>query len=97
MIKKTEIKNVFVWNTFDVNTPQFLKEAAENCNGGMYAICWNIFRNLLLQVAKRATEINDPVLDVLMLKLNLYDVDLSKRRDLIKELEQYYYKNLEEN
>lgn len=96
MIKKTKIKNVFIWNTFDVNTPQFLKEAAENCNGGMYAVCWNIFRNLLLQVATRASEIQDPVLDALMLRLNLYEVNLEKRREIIEELEQYYYKNLEE-
>lgn len=47
--------------SFDVNTPQFLKEACENSNGGMYAVCWNIFRNLLAQVAERATELKDPV------------------------------------
>ena len=60
---------------FDVDTPQFLKESAENCNGGMYSICWNIFRNLLAMVAIRASEIDDPVLNVLMLRLNLYDID----------------------
>lgn len=39
--------------SFDVNTPQFLKEACENTNGGMYATCWNVFRNLIAQVAER--------------------------------------------
>lgn len=63
---------------FDVDTPQFLKEAAENCNGGMYGVCWNIFRNLLAMVAARAAEIDDPVLNVLMLRLNLYDIDNDK-------------------
>lgn len=60
---------------FDVNTPQFLKEAAENCNGGMYAVCWNIFRNLLAMVSVRAAELDDPIMNVLMLRLNLYDID----------------------
>lgn len=43
--------------SFDVNTPQFIKEACENSNGGMYAVCWNIFKTLLAQVAERATEL----------------------------------------
>lgn len=63
---------------FDVNTPKFLKEAAENCSGGIYAVCWNIFRNLLAMVAVRASELDDPVLNVLMLRLNLYDIDDGK-------------------
>lgn len=63
---------------FDVNTPQFLKEAVENCTNGMYPICWNIFRNLLAMVSVRASEIDDPVLNVLMLRLNLYDIDDGK-------------------
>ena len=73
-MKKTKL-DVFKMQ-FDVNTPQFLKEAAENCNGGMYAICWNIFRNLLAMVAVRASELNDPIMNVLMLRLNLYDLDV---------------------
>lgn len=77
---------------FNVMTPQFLKEAAENCNGGMYAICWNIFRNLLAMVAQRATEINDPIMNVLMLRLGLYDVKPQEIAGYIekikKELEQ---------
>lgn len=60
---------------FDVDTYPFLKECCENCVGGMYAICYNIFKNLLCMVAVRATELNDPILNVLMLRLNLYDLD----------------------
>lgn len=70
--------NVFE-RQFDVDTPHFLKEAAENCNGGMYAVCWNIFRNLLAMVAERATELNDPIMNVLMLRLGLYDVSPEER------------------
>lgn len=72
---------------FDVNTPQFLKEACENTNGGMYAVCWNVFRNLLAMVAIRATELNDPIMNVLMLRLGLYDVPPEDRHKYIKEIE----------
>lgn len=60
---------------FDVDTPRFLKECCENCEGGMYGVCYNIFKNLLGQVSVRAIELNDPILNVLMLRLNLYDLD----------------------
>lgn len=78
--------------SWDVDTPQFLKEACENNSGGMYGICWNIFKNLLAMVAARATELNDPVMNVLMLKLNLYGspkdgkpLNNQFRRELIKQ------------
>lgn len=82
--------DVFDDMTFDVNTPQFLKEAAENCIGGVYGICWNIFRNLLAQVAERATELHDPVMDALMIKLNLYEMQNEQRRPTIKKLQQIF-------
>lgn len=68
---------------FDVNAPQFMKEACENCDGGMYAVCWNIFRELIAMVAQRATEINDPLLNVLMIRLNLYEMPNEERRKYI--------------
>ena len=76
--------------TFDVNFPGFIKEACENCNGGMYAITWNIFKNLIGQVAQRATELHDPVLDALMIKLNLYELPNEERRKMISKLQQNY-------
>lgn len=76
--------------TFDVNFPGFVKEACENCNGGMYAITWNIFKNLIGQVAQRATELHDPVLDALMIKLNLYELPNEERRKMISKLQQIY-------
>lgn len=75
---------------FDVNTPGFLEEAAENCNGGMYAICWNIFRTLIAMVAERATELNDPIMNVLMLRLNLYEVPNEERHKIIAKLKDEY-------
>lgn len=82
--------------SFDVNTPQFLKEACENTNGGMYAVCWNIFKNLLAQVAERATELNDPVLDTLMIRLNLYEIPNKERYNIIKQLKEMYDKSVKQ-
>lgn len=76
--------------SFDVNTPQFLKEACENCNGGIYAICWNVFRNLLAQVATRAAELNDPILNTLMIRLNLYELKNEDRYKIIKQMQEIY-------
>jgi len=87
---KLDVFNMGDKLSFDVNTPQFLKEACENSNGGMYAVCWNVFRNLLAQVAERATELNDPVLNTLMIRLNLYEVSNDERYKIIKQLKEMY-------
>lgn len=77
--------------SWDVNTPSFIREACENCNGGMYPVCWNIFERLLAMVAERAIELDDAVMNVLMLKLNLYGdkegnpFTTQERRELIKK------------
>lgn len=80
--------------SFDVNTPQFLKEACENSNGGMYAVCWNIFRNLIAQVAERATELNDPVLNALMIRMNLYEIPNKERYKVLKIMKVLYDKSI---
>lgn len=80
--------------SFDVNTPQFIKEACENVNGGMYAVCRNIFKSLLAQVAERATELNDPVLNTLMIRLNLYEIPNKERYKIIKQLKEMYDKSV---
>lgn len=80
--------------SFDVNTPQFLKEACENAQGGMYAVCWNIFRNLLAQVAEKATELNDPILNTLMIRLNLYEIPNEERYKVIKQLKELYEESI---
>lgn len=87
-IPKTDV-DLSLWQ-FDVNTPQFLKEAALNCENGMYVVCWECFRILLAQVAQRATELDDPVLNVLMLRLNLYEVpNRQRRKEARKQIEIY--------
>lgn len=90
---KTKL-DVFSWQ-FDVNTPQFLKEACENCEGGMYAICWNVFRNLIGMVAERATELNDPIMNVLMIRLNLYEMPNEERYKVIGQMRKRYEKEME--
>ena len=75
---------------FDVNTPQFLKEAALCNNGGMYIVCWEAFRRLLVMVAERATEINDPIMNVLMIRLNLYELPNADRHKIINKIKKEY-------
>lgn len=89
---KLDVFNMGDKLSFDVNTPQFLKEACENSEKGMNAICWNIFKNLLAQVAERATELNDPVLNTLMIRLNLYEIPNKERYKIIKQLKETYDK-----
>lgn len=71
---------------FDIDTPSFLKEVIENSECKMYGACWNVFRSLLVQVAKRATELDDPIMNVLMLRLNLYEVPNGERRKIIRQI-----------
>lgn len=90
----TKLKNVFNEEgkalSFDVDTPRFLKEVAENSGSKMYAACWNIFEGLLAKVAERATELNDPVLNTLMIRLNLYEIPNDERYNIIKQLKEMY-------
>lgn len=55
----------------------FLNEIADCAlqeNMGVLKIPLNIFKGILAEVAQRATQLNDPKLNVLMLKLNLYEI-----------------------
>lgn len=92
---KLKVFNIGDKLSFDVNTPQFIKEACENSRDGMYGVCWNIFRNLIAQVAERATELNDPVLNTLMIRLNLYEIPNKERYKIIKKLKEMYEKSVE--
>ena len=62
---------------FRIDTMGLLTEIADaglDRNMGILYHPLNIFKNLLAQVAQRATELNDPQLNVLMLSLGLYEV-----------------------
>lgn len=56
-----------------VHTPSLLKEVMRNKGAGILAQPMNIFGKLLAQVAQRAAEIDDPELNILMMRLSLYD------------------------
>lgn len=61
---------------FRVHTPLLLKELADNGIGtaGVLFVPINQLRICLGLLAERAAEINDPILNIRMLCLGLYDV-----------------------
>jgi len=62
---------------FRVDTNQLLNEIADYGlprTMGVMKVPLNIFKNLLARTAQRATELNDPKLNILMLKLGLYEI-----------------------
>lgn len=58
-----------------------------------YDFCWNLLRSVLTILTERAIELNDPVLNIIMLNLSLYDgshtdegkEDVKKLRQIIKD------------
>lgn len=57
-----------------VNTPGLLKEVIEHNEGmGIFKVPFNIFTRLLMAVAKRSAELDDPKLNSLMARLALYE------------------------
>ncbi len=59
-----------------VNTPAFLQEVFNNNPklGGQFFQPANIFRELLVEVAGRASQLNDPIMNALMCRLALYGI-----------------------
>ena len=74
-----------VWQ-FDIDVPRFLTEVIDNSGSTMYRAAWSVFIRLLREVAIRATELHDPVMDILMLRMNLYDVPINERVAVIESL-----------
>ena len=62
---------------WSVNTPELLNDIIPNMrqSESISPSIIRIFGSLLAQVAKRATELHDAKLDVLMLRLNLYECE----------------------
>jgi uncharacterized membrane protein len=62
--------------TFECNTPQLLREVFTNVSASGKAalhIPVKVFGDLLADVAHRASQLRDPILDELMCKLALYE------------------------
>lgn len=94
-IKRTKIQNVFRSEkmAFDIDYPRFMKEVIENSDQKMFAKCWDIYLWFMQAIAQRATELNDDVLNALMIRMNMYEVPLKERCNILKRLEkQYKYK-----
>lgn len=64
------VMNDMVWK-FDL--PSFLKEIAECSKNIPYAKTFKILTQVLNVLTERAIEINDPALNIIMLRLGLYE------------------------
>lgn len=72
--KEIRVRQRLEWS---VNTPDLLKDIIPNMRASesISPSIITIFGSLLAEVAKRATELHDPKLDSLMLRLNLYECE----------------------
>ena len=74
---------------FDVHLPNLIEET---CNGhphlGVLRMPWAITQALLAVMAQRAIELDDPQLNILMLRLALYEAEpCNERHGLIRQQE----------
>lgn len=63
------VMNDMVWKV----VPSFLKEIAECSKSIPYAKTFKILAHVLNVLTERAIEINDPALNIIMLRLGLYE------------------------
>jgi hypothetical protein len=70
-----------------VNTPELIHQIFNNPGTSIMRIPFNTVLKLLYGVAQRATELHDPQLDILMLRLNLYEAKPDDIPSLIDECE----------
>lgn len=64
------IMNDMVWK---VDLPSLLKEIAECSKSIPYAMTFKVLAQVLNVLTERAIEINDPALNIIMLRLGLYE------------------------
>lgn len=96
---KFKILNIMEKGTliFRVDTVGLLQEICDcglDRNMGVLKVPLNIFRSLLWQVANRAGELNDPELNILMLRLGLYEVEHKEIEKAIEYQEKRINKSL---
>ena len=68
-----------------VDTPYLIKQVFDNPGSSQLRIPFNTVLRLLAAVAERAIELDDPKLNMLMIKLNLYEYDPKDGSKLIDE------------
>ena len=81
-IKSKNVQN-YVMNdmVFKVDLPRLLKEISECSKSIPYAKTFNILAHVLNVLTERAIEINDPALNIIMIRLGLYDEAHDKNVD----------------
>ena len=75
------VMNDMVWK---VDFPSFLKEIAECSKSIRYGKTFNILAHVLNVLTERAIEINDPALNIIMLRLGLYEGAHDKNVDEVR-------------
>lgn len=72
-----DLQHLLSWS---VHTPNLIREAVEgNPTASILRMPCQIFLGLLADVAGRAIELDDPALNVLMIRLNLYEIEPEDR------------------
>ena len=86
-MKKIKSKNVqnYVMDdmAWKVDLPSFLKEIAECSKSTPYPKTFTILARVLGILTERAIEINDPALNIIMLRLGLYEGAHDKNVDVV--------------
>ena len=73
-IKSKNVQNYVMDDmAWKVDLPRFLKEISECLTNVPYAASFRILAQVLNVLTERAIEINDPVLNIIMLRLGLYE------------------------
>ena len=75
------MKNIGIYTR--VNTPDLIKQVFDNPGTSQLKIPFNTMLKFLGAVAQMAIELDDPKLNMLMIKLNLYEVDPNEAKKLI--------------
>ena len=75
---KNYVMNDLVWK---VDLPRLLKEISECSKSTLYPVTFTILARVLGILTERAIEINDPALNIIMLRLGLYDEAHDKNVD----------------
>ena len=83
MNKEEQRKNIGIYTKVD--TPYLIKQVFDNPGTSQLKIPFNTVLKFLGAVAQRASELNDPELNMLMIKLNLYEVKPEEASSLIDQ------------
>lgn len=78
---------------FRVNTCELLDEIVQCSlpqNSGVLKVPLNVFKNLLAQLAERATQLNDPIMNKIMFDLTLYELPEPTTKEYGKMMQRVY-------